>query len=1138
MASNMPSVIASRRMGSSKLGSGRRCLAAAALAVGLAGTPLARAVRPRADAGASASTLPVAAPSPEWSVKGVLAALNDPDVRVRGAAYPVAVRMRTSTGIPGGTVPMLLRLGSPVDNAARDMALASLTTGEVDALVKGLKEMFRSTHGQPAWALDVLTKLGSRAAPVAENLAGIVRDENVSDGERNAAAWTLLHVGNVPPDIAADVARAVAQRVPEATDLVHLRGSAPAAAALVELVRRTDEGWLNVARSLQIIDPVRFEREAMSRVRERAREPDSAYDKIHAAAILTDVLDEHVREEGRAALAEVARKIVARARTKTARGEWPPTNTIDEFSHEVENLLRFDPPGVNALREASAGLESKIVTGLLQWRIERIASFARAWLHDGDAAVRAAAALALARDAAVAPADVPTLQGLLGDVDPSVADAAALALVCGGAGTEPLVVRVAATLGLPAVAMERQLLTLQCLGKMGVVAAPALPVLKRLLDNTDRGIAFLAGNALCAIGEPARALLPELLKRGFIEQASAGLGPVTLEQIPLILEPMYRNSGKQSGLLVLAHVAGGADQEIETLLHFAGRLDEDLPADLRDRPGALQALAAIEKVWPKDRRWPGFRGDVAARAAEMVRVVQSRGQWSKDDAPHLEALAVRLQFANPSEATEVRAVVAVLTAPRFTPQQLATWLGEGWLGHAAFWLLLLFAYPYWSSVRAMFFWNPWVRRIAGAGYVGWLLTWVPFFRRRLFAPFRDTLLADAALDGFDPTAYFADADADVQERSVRRRTPLRQAIPAILGQVVLFGDSGLGKTMFLRDLVRRSEQVVAYLPAAKCSVGVIEAILAKLEGPAKDADYLRALVYAGAIDVVIDGLNEVSADTRAKVTKFADDFTRGNILMATQKIGDWEPPPTARTVVLLPLDESRAREFLVGREPTLNDALVRGDRFDKACRELLSRALRKDRPREVLDETRRVLSNPMDLTVVAEMLGRGKMPDLYRLDEQQYEQMAEEYKEANRVPFPLESFAEQVYKMRTDDVRAFDDEKWSAEIRALKKHRMVVVRSEKDAFKGAERTDYRFRHDKVSDFFVARAFMDKHADRRLPNLADPRFKGVYFLLAVQLPLPEAEALQQALVEHAAATGDITVLRGFVMLLKGRKAARS
>jgi hypothetical protein len=66
--------------------------------------------------------------------------------------------------------------------------------------------------------------------------------------------------------------------------------------------------------------------------------------------------------------------------------------------------------------------------------------------------------------------------------------------------------------------------------------------------------------------------------------------------------------------------------------------------------------------------------------------------------------------------------------------------------HVGFWVVLIFLYPVLGMIQAIFFWNPWNRRITGLGhYVGFALTWVPFLRGRLLAPFRDSLLADAGL---------------------------------------------------------------------------------------------------------------------------------------------------------------------------------------------------------------------------------------------------------------------------------------------------------------------------------------------------------------------------------------------------------
>lgn len=159
-----------------------------------------------------------------------------------------------------------------------------------------------------------------------------------------------------------------------------------------------------------------------------------------------------------------------------------------------------------------------------------------------------------------------------------------------------------------------------------------------------------------------------------------------------------------------------------------------------------------------------------------------------------------------------------------------------------------------------------MRRIFGLGYVGFFLTWVPFLRRKLFEPFNPSLLADAQLDNFDPQAYFPKSRVKLGSGETLAIT---EALPSIKGQVVLQGDSGLGKSMFLRYLVKTSQRIVVYLPAQKCDKGVIEAIQAKLHGQAQDTDFLKSLIYSGAIDICIDGLNEVTADTRANIRQFA-----------------------------------------------------------------------------------------------------------------------------------------------------------------------------------------------------------------------------------------------------------------------------
>ena len=58
----------------------------------------------------------------------------------------------------------------------------------------------------------------------------------------------------------------------------------------------------------------------------------------------------------------------------------------------------------------------------------------------------------------------------------------------------------------------------------------------------------------------------------------------------------------------------------------------------------------------------------------------------------------------------------------------------------------------------------------------------------------------------------------------------------------------------------------------------------------------------------------------------------------------------------------------------------------------------------------------MDLDIVAQMLAYGRDPNLFNLQQQQYEIMAEDYERVHiGRKFPLTEFSERVYQMRLND---------------------------------------------------------------------------------------------------------------------------
>jgi len=473
------------------------------------------------------------------------------------------------------------------------------------------------------------------------------------------------------------------------------------------------------------------------------------------------------------------------------------------------------------------------------------------------------------------------------------------------------------------------------LGNMGETAKPYLKDILNLIKDksVEPHVRSSAAFALGNLGETAKPYFKDILNlikdksvdsdvRISAAQALGNIQQLKLEEIVIILDNVYyagQSSTNSPGAgfknwRFLTYYLSGGTNEVKTLLKWTAH-PKKLP-DKLTHDEAVKALQIFAKVWQPTQDLTRLRNDLARKIA----VVAKKPSWKPQDIILLEQHYRNLK-ANYNEADTLQSVIVNL---------------KGWqwffnfrniiLIHATFWLLLIFAYPKSPQIQAIFFWNPWVRRIFGMGYVGFLLAWIPFLRHKLFQPFQPSLLADAGLNNFDEKVYFPKSGVTETQNitSSSKITPIFQAIPNIQGEIVLEGDSGLGKSMFLRYLVKTSKRIIVYLPARKCEKGVIEAIQIKLHGQAQDAQFLKNLIYSGAIDICIDGLNEVTADTRAQIKQFVESYFRGNIIMTTQPL-EWEPPSTAKTYYLQPLQQSQIQQFLYSRQPHLpHDAKIKG----------------------------------------------------------------------------------------------------------------------------------------------------------------------------------------------------------------------
>ena len=523
---------------------------------------------------------------------------------------------------------------------------------------------------------------------------------------------------------------------------------------------------------------------------------------------------------------------------------------------------------------------------------------------------------------------------------------------------------------------------------------------------------------------------------------------------------------------------------------------------------------------------PLFSEEMGLAMPELIKTVE--GHWEVKDVANLKRALAFIEKSNPKNAAYIGDVISSL--------QTKSWLYRISLFlfiHFLIWVILFLAYPYFEWVRERFFWNSTVRKWGGLGYVNELIVLIPFLRRWLFAPYRESLIGEVYTGSWQEVEYYP--ESLVYGEKEKKIFPVGKVLQPLKRQKILEGESGLGKSMFLRNLAVKSNQVVVYLPATSCIKGLIPPILHKVPVAANDQTFLKRLVYSGAIDILIDGLNEISAEARSSIKLEVDQFLKGNILLTTQPM-EWEPPISASKYILKPLEEKQIEEFLLSRYPYLEQKeIIPETAFKDHAKDYLTGTFDSKQDAETLKNNRQILSNPMDLTLVAQLIARGEKPSLLDLQQQQYDLMAADYKLKNLSnDFPLSKFSTCVYNMRLEDQAEIPDEDFKAEIKAMEKWKMVVSRTEE--VEGKTLTKWYFRHDKIMEFFLVQEFLENEELAEM-HLDDPRFRGVYFLLAYKLEYGDAMKLREMILQYAAESKDHSLSDGFIMLLRGKKKPR-
>ncbi len=582
-----------------------------------------------------------------------------------------------------------------------------------------------------------------------------------------------------------------------------------------------------------------------------------------------------------------------------------------------------------------------------------------------------------------------------------------------------------------------------------------------------------------------------------------------------------------------AYVLSAGSPELCSVLEWLNAGDFRPPATLV-RKDAVELLESLETMWGSSKGYPGLRRGVLERIDELASL--KRSQWESQDYKLLTRVSELLRSVEDGGAMGATDVIEKLDLAARSIQPPEP--GPPWgryvsilIGtHLLMWIGLLTYYPRSRKVQALFFWNKTVRRALGAGYVNLGLTYVPLLRSALFAPFKRYLLEDAYLEEFSPGSYHRPRVRD----SLGREHPIDEVIPRIDGIILLEGESGLGKTIFTQYLLSGSQDLCVFLRAQECGGGVLSAIAQKLKGVAKDEEYLRTLLHVGALRVVVDGVNEVSPETRDAIRSFLKSTSGANVLLTSQPIKIQLPKLTKR-FRLLPLESYKISEFLISRWGSVCEAGADEEAYRNRCNEFVQREL-KTTEFELeadVDEKRRILSNPMDLSTVAQLIARGIEPDLRRIQEELIEVACRDYKDRNEQrEFPLHQFSELAYDMRCRVQRAIPEEGFLPELKCLEENRLVYSRQFRNETGETVRQRY-FRHDKISDYFVMHSFLGSENDRPRRHIGQPQFRTVYLLLASLLPGALANELLRQVLVHAASNNDHSLSDDFVQILQSR-----
>jgi hypothetical protein len=562
--------------------------------------------------------------------------------------------------------------------------------------------------------------------------------------------------------------------------------------------------------------------------------------------------------------------------------------------------------------------------------------------------------------------------------------------------------------------------------------------------------------------------------------------PASSNGYPYLVEAAHRYFSRRADILYAAYMLYGEQPKWSPLLCWLGnRSMIERPAVPADAEAVRDLLTGLRGFMDEARTENCSKAlfESGVLAADLV----NGARWSPSDADWLYGLAEEMQKY--PDLKGKAAAIRTVAKREYDRHPLHIALRWGLIALAVqplFWLVVLLLYPHWSFAQRLV-WQPAVRRIAGLGWVGPLLVRVPFLRVWLWRPFQEALVPPTEVQTFDEWTFF-DSVRIRKAGSAEDSLPALPTLQSLTGSAVLQGVSGLGKTTLLQALVASASTPVAFLRAADCREGFLTTLRNRLPIHARnDPNFLRALIVKGSPAIFIDAVHEAPPAVQAQLTEEINALKGGRFILTAQPVA-WHPPQDASVWEIEPLRPQDIAPFLLKQGTAAIEAAGSHalpdkwkdfkTRVESFLDELKDRPL--DDPRA--EAIRRMLRNPMEAVLAAELLAAGETPDPARLLAQRLEHFTEEYAAQYEVPFPSESFAAHLVTWRLTGAPLLSMMDFENVAEFLAKHRLLRKQPDADG--------WRFRHDKIADWFLAPAFADA-ADPVLRELkSDVRFTGV------------------------------------------------